>query len=68
LRDDDGNVFVFPDVTVRAGFYVTVHNCTGQDQIEPKYANLYWGICEQVWDGDSIYLVDGRGQVIFTYP
>jgi hypothetical protein len=69
MRDSEGNTYTFPDVTVKAGFYVEVRICNGQDIIEPKYAILYWGRCEPFYTPpDTITLIDSFGDVVDTYP
>jgi hypothetical protein len=67
LRDDAGNVFTFPDVTVLAGFYVEVRNCAGNDVIERNRALLYWGTCSAFPQGTA-YLIDSFGDVVDTWP
>ena len=67
LSDDDGHVFAFPDVTLKAAFYVTVRTCTGDDIIRSSWAILHWGICESVSDG-VVTLRNAQGQVVATYP
>ncbi|MCO5175884.1 MAG: lamin tail domain-containing protein [Thermomicrobiales bacterium] len=68
LSDEDGHVYTFPDVTVKAGFYVTVNVCNGEDVIKSRYAILYWGLCQSVADGDTVTLRDAQGRVADTYP
>ena len=68
LSDEDGHVYTFPDVNVKAGFYVTVNVCNGQNVIKSRYAILYWGLCQSVADGDTVTLRDAQGRVADTYP
>jgi hypothetical protein len=69
LRDLDGNVFTFPDVTVKAGFYITVYMCTGSNVIQPRYAYVYAGFCHAFYDPpDEVSLYDSYGQHIDSYP
>ncbi|HUG15748.1 MAG TPA: lamin tail domain-containing protein [Thermomicrobiales bacterium] len=70
LEDEDGNVFVFPDVTVKAGFYVTVWIAEGEDIIESRYATLYWGLGHQFWNPgeELIRLYDSNGMLVDVYP
>jgi hypothetical protein len=70
LMDEDGNVFVFPDVTVRAGFYVTVWIADGEDIIGRNYAYLYWGLGHNFFNPgqEVIRLIDSFGNVVDTFP
>lgn len=70
LEDEDGNVFVFPDVTVRAGFYITVWIGEGEDIIGRNFAHLYWGLNEPFWQPgeEVIRLIDSNGNVVDVYP
>ncbi|RIK46117.1 MAG: hypothetical protein DCC58_04295 [Chloroflexi bacterium] len=69
LRDSDGHVFTFPEVEVKAGFYITVYMCTGQDLIGRNYAYVYAGICEPFYTPpDEVSLWDSYGQHIDSYP
>jgi hypothetical protein len=66
LRDDEGNVYVFPDFIVQEGFYVEVRSGNGQDRFNDKGGTVYTGMAP-LYDGDRVYLVDPFGEVIDTY-
>jgi hypothetical protein len=68
LKDDDGNVYTFPAVTAKAGFYVTVWVCDGHESVGRNYANLVWGLCQPFWNGDTIHLLDSTGKEIDRFP
>ena len=68
LSDEDGHVYTFPEVNVKAAFSVTVNVCNGQDVIKSRFALLYWGLCQSVSDGDTLTLRDAQGRVADTYP
>jgi len=64
LEDADGNVFIFPDLTLFKGGAVTVFSKTGVDTV----VELYWGAPESVWEvGETIALLDPQGEVRATY-
>jgi hypothetical protein len=66
LRDDEGNVYWFPEFIVQEGFYVEARSGTGQDQFNDKGGTVYTGM-GPLYDGDSVYLVDPFGEIIDTY-
>ena len=45
LKDEDGNTFKFPQLTLYPNGAVQVHTITGTDTV----IDLYWGIGEAVW-------------------
>jgi hypothetical protein len=64
LEDGDGNVFVFPDLTLFKGGAVTIFSKTGVNTV----VELYWGATETVWEvGETIALLDPQGEVRATY-
>ena len=64
LLDDDGNVYVFPQLTLFPNGTVNVHTEAGLDTV----SNLYWNKDEPVWDqGDIVTLLDPEGNVLATY-
>lgn len=64
LEDGDGNVFIFPDLTLFKGGAVTIFSKTGVDTV----VELYWGATESVWEvGETIALLDPQGEVRATY-
>jgi hypothetical protein len=67
LRDEDGNVFNFPALTMFSGGAVTVYTKAGDSNV----VDLYWGLSEPVWtEGENVTLVDPNGdvQAVFEVP
>ncbi len=67
LRDEDGNVFTFPALTMFSGAEVKVYSRQGNIEVNA----LYWGRDEAVWRvGEQAFLVDpdGNVQAVFTVP
>jgi hypothetical protein len=67
LRDEDGNVYNFPALTMFSGGAVTVHTKVGDSNV----VDLYWGLSEPVWtEGETVSLVDPNGdvQAVFEVP
>ena len=64
LKDDDGNTFTFPKVTLYPNGAVQVHTNVGTDTV----IDLYWGIGEPVWDsGEEARLFDSQGNLRAVY-
>ena len=64
LEDDDGNRFVFPQLTLFQDGAVAVHTASGMDTV----VDLYWDLDHAVWDsGDPVILSDANGNVRATY-
>ncbi len=64
MRDQVGGaVYTFPEVVIKAGFYVTIQNCDGEDQIFHNRATLYWGQCVDFPLGNAL-LYDSTGKLI----
>ena len=64
IMDEDGNVFIFPVLTIFRGGGVTVYTKAGVNTA----AELYWGLSEVVWEvGEQAFLVDPNGNVQATY-
>jgi hypothetical protein len=68
LRTDDGQIFTFPEVVVREGFYITVRNCAGNNIIENKYAFVYWGYCVDNYTNKHFSLYDATGALVDQHP
>jgi hypothetical protein len=67
LRDEDGNVFNFPALTMFSGGAVTVYSQIGTNTV----VEMYWGQNEAVWSvGETASLVDPNGnvQAVFEVP
>ncbi len=64
LKDDDGNTYTFPKVTLYPGGAVQVHTAAGTDTV----IDLYWGIGEGVWSsGEEARLFDPQGNLRAVY-
>ena len=59
LRDESGNIFIFPDFSLSHNSTVTVWTKAGAN----SSSDLYWGRTEPVWNdvSDCAYLRDGLG-------
>jgi hypothetical protein len=64
LKDDDGNVFVFPQLQMYKDGAVNVWTTTGVNTV----VDLYWGLGSAVWSsGEKVTLLDAEGNVKATY-
>jgi len=64
LKDEDGNTFKFPKLTLYPNGAVQVHTITGTDTV----IDLYWGIGEAVWSsGENTRLFDAQGNLRAVY-
>ena len=64
LKDEDGNTFKFPKLTLYPNGAVQVHTVTGTDTV----IDLYWGIGEAVWSsGENARLFDAQGNLRAVY-
>ncbi|GAB4500314.1 MAG: hypothetical protein OHK003_20020 [Anaerolineales bacterium] len=64
LKDDNGNTYTFPKVTLYPGGAVQIHTAAGTDTV----IDLYWGIGEGVWDsGEEARLFDSQGNLRAVY-
>jgi len=64
LKDEDGNTFKFPQLTLYPNGAVQVHTLTGTDTV----IDLYWGIGEAVWNsGENARLFDAQGNLRAVY-
>ena len=67
LVDEDGNLFVFPELTLFKDGAVTVYTKAGTNNV----VELFWGLNEAVWEsGEKVSLVDpdGNEQAVYTIP
>jgi Lamin Tail Domain len=63
LRDEDRNVFIFPQVILHTGL-VQIHTISGTNTA----IDLYWGKSNPVWEsGEEAKLVDPSGTVRANY-
>jgi hypothetical protein len=64
LKDEDGNVFVFPQLDLYEGGAVNVWSRAGSN----TPVDLYWGVGSAVWQsGEEVTLVDAAGKERATY-
>lgn len=66
LSDQQGHVYVFPNLSMGTGGRVRVH--TGRGGNSPT--DLYWGLNAAVWGeaGDVASLRDNQGKLVDAYP
>jgi hypothetical protein len=67
LQDQDGNVFIFPALTMFQGGAVTVYTREGTSTV----VELYWGLDEPIWEsGEQAFLLDPDGEIqaVYTVP
>jgi hypothetical protein len=64
LKDEDGNIFKFPQITLYPNGAVQVHTITGTDTV----IDLYWGLGDAVWSsGENARLFDAQGNLRAVY-
>ncbi len=64
LKDDNGNTYTFPKVTLYPSGAVQVHTVAGTDTV----IDLYWGIGDAVWNsGEEARLFDSQGNLRAVY-
>ena len=64
LKDEDGNTYTFPKLTLYPSGAVQVHTVAGTDTV----IDLYWGIGEAVWSsGENARLFDAQGNLRAVY-
>jgi len=64
LKDEDGNIFKFPQLTLYPNGAVQVHTVTGTDTV----IDLYWGLGDAVWSsGENARLFDAQGNLRAVY-
>lgn len=64
LKDETGNTYTFPKVTLYPSGAVQVHTLVGTDTV----IDLYWGIGESVWSsGEEARLFDSQGNLRAVY-
>jgi len=67
LQDEDGNVFVFPQLILFKDGGINIWTTSGS----PTVVDLYWGLTTTVWDsGEQVILRDAQGKqkAEFTIP
>lgn len=64
LKDEDKNLFTFPQLSLYSGGVVQVYSETGQDNV----ISLYWKSRDAIWEsGEEATLLDSQGNVRATY-
>ncbi len=64
LKDDDGNTFTFPQLTLYTNGAVQLHTASGTDTV----IDLYWGAGQAVWQsGEDARLFDSQGNLRAIY-
>ena len=64
LKDENGNTFTFPKITLYPNGAVQVHTNTGTDSV----IDLYWGLGDAVWSsGENARLIDSQGNLRAVY-
>ena len=64
LRDENRNVFVFPQLVLHTNGAVQVHTISGTNTV----IDLYWGLTDPVWQsGEEAQLLDPSGNVRAVY-
>jgi uncharacterized membrane protein len=67
LKDEDRNVFTFPNLTLNSTGAVQIHTISGTNTV----IDLYWGLGDPVWQsGEEAQLLDPSGNVraVYTVP
>lgn len=64
LRDEDGNEFIFPQITLFANGAVDIYSVAGVDTV----VSLYWRSGQPIWNpGETATITDGDGNIQATY-
>jgi hypothetical protein len=64
LKDENGNTFTFPKLTLYPNGAVQIHTNSGTDTV----IDFYWGIGEAVWSsGENAKLFDAQGNLRAVY-
>jgi hypothetical protein len=64
LRDENGNVFSFPQLQLFEGGAINVWTTKGSASV----VDLYWGLQNPVWQpGEKVTIIDAQGTVRVTF-
>lgn len=64
LKDEDGNTFTFPQLTLYPNGAVQVHTANGTSTV----VDLYWGLPNSIWEsGETANLYDAQGNLRAVY-
>ena len=64
LKDENGNIFTFPKLTLYPNGAVQVHTVSGTNTV----IDLYWGLGDAVWNsGENARLYDAQGNLRAVY-
>jgi LysM repeat protein len=64
LKDEDGNIFLFPYLSLFTGGVIDVYSKGGANSVDA----LYWGLDQPVWEtGETVTLLDRQGAVRSLY-
>ena len=64
LKDENGNLFLFPSITLVQNGAVQIHTASGTNTV----VDLYWGMTTPVWkSGETASLYDASGKLIVSY-
>ena len=64
LKDEDGNAFSFPNLTLNGDAAVQIHSTAGTDTV----IDLYWSMNDAIWQsGEEAKLFDSQGTLRATY-
>lgn len=64
LKDENGNIFTFPQLILYPGGAIDIHTGIGVNDV----VSLYWGLKKSIWTtGETVTLLDARGAMRATY-
>lgn len=64
LRDENGNVFTFPQLQLFEGGAINVWTTSGSASV----VDLYWGLQSPIWQpGETVSLIDAQGAMRASY-
>ncbi len=64
LRDENGNVFTFPQLQLFEGGAINVWTTSGSASV----VDLYWGLQNPIWQpGENVILIDAQGATRASY-